>query len=195
MLNPHRALRLAVAAALATLATIGWLGYRLFEQAGLPATALPADLISSQQLTASEGQAAADAVMDLTLPDLAGRPQPLAQWRGKVLVVNYWASWCAPCVEEMPAFSRLQEQYAGGGVQFVGIGVDEVENMRAFIKARPVSYPLLAATPAISQTPGLQVKGLPYTLIIGRDGQIEGSRLGRLDEARLASILQRLTSQ
>lgn len=194
-MKQQHALGLAMAAAVATLATIGWLGYRLFEQSRLPATALPADLISSQQLTPEEGQAAADAVMTLTLPDLAGHPQAVAQWRGKVLVVNYWASWCAPCVEEMPAFSRLQEQYAAEGVQFVGIGVDELENMRTFSKARPVAYPLLAATPAISQTPGLQVKGLPYTLIIGRDGQIEGSRLGRLDETRLASILQRLTSQ
>lgn len=187
------ALGLAIAAGVATLATIGWLGFRLIEENHLPAGHSPTGLISSQQLPPEQGQAQADAIMALTLPDLDGRPQAIAQWRGKVLVVNFWASWCAPCVQEMPAFSRLQREFAAQGVQFVGIGIDEVANMRTFVKATPVAYPLLMADPAGGQTPAVQVKGLPYTLVIGRDGQLEGSRLGRLDEARLEPILRRLT--
>ena len=187
-----QALGLAVTAGVATLATIGWLGYRLIEQNRLPVNGIPSGLISSQQPSPAQEQAQADAVMGLTLPDLDGRPQAIAQWRDKILVVNYWASWCAPCVEEIPAFSRLQRQYAAQGVQFVGIGIDNVENMQAFVKATPISYPLLVADPAASQMPGLQIKGLPYTLVIGPDGRVQGSRLGRLDESRLNSILQRL---
>ena len=187
-----QALGLAVTAGVATLATIGWLGYRLIEQNRMPVNDIPSALISSQQLSPAQEQAQADAVMGLTLPDLDGRPQAIAQWRDKILVVNYWASWCAPCVEEIPAFSRLQRQYAAQGVQFVGIGIDNVENMRAFVKATPVAYPLLVADPAASQMPGLQIKGLPYTLVIGPDGRVQSSRLGRLDESRLNSILQRL---
>ena len=188
-----QALGLAVTAGVATLATIGWLGYRLIEQNRLPGNGIPSGLISSpQQLSPAQEQAQADAIMGLTLPDLDGRPQAIAQWRDKVLVVNYWASWCAPCVEEIPAFSRLQRQYAAQGVQFVGIGIDHPENMQAFVKATPVAYPLLVADPAASQMPGLQIKGLPYTLVIGPDGRVQGSRLGRLDESRLNSILQRL---
>ena len=188
-----QALGLAVTAGVATLATIGWLGYRLIEQNRLPGNGIPSGLISSpQQLSPAQEQAQADAIMGLTLPDLDGRPQAIAQWRDKVLVVNYWASWCAPCVEEIPAFSRLQRQYAAQGVQFVGIGIDHPENMQAFVKATPISYPLLVADPAASQMPGLQIKGLPYTLVIGPDGRVQGSRLGRLDESRLNSILQRL---
>lgn len=190
-----QALGLAVTAGVATLATIGWLGYRLIEQNRLPGNGIPSGLISSpQQLSPAQEQAQADAIMGLTLPDLDGRPQAIAQWRDKVLVVNYWASWCAPCVEEIPAFSRLQRQYAAQGVQFVGIGIDHPENMQAFVKATPVAYPLLVADPAASQMPGLQIKGLPYTLVIGPDGRVQGSRLGRLDESRLNSILQRLAS-
>lgn len=191
-MKPQHALSLAVAAAVLTLATVGWLAYRTLEPGRSPADGVPAGLISSQQLTPEEGQKAADAVMTLTLPDLEGRPQAISQWRGKVLVVNFWASWCAPCVEEMPAFSRLQGRFAAQGVQFVGIGIDEVDNMRTFVNSRPVTYPLLAATPAISEMPGVQVKGLPYTLVIGRDGRLEMSRLGRLDEARLEPVLRRL---
>jgi thiol-disulfide isomerase/thioredoxin len=191
-MKQQHALGLAVAVGVATLATIGGLGYRLVEQNRLSA-GLPPGLIASQQLPPEQAQAAADAIMGLTLLDLEGRPQALAQWRGRVLVVNYWASWCAPCVEEMPAFSRLQRQYAAQGVQFVGIGIDEVANMRTFVKARPVAYPLLVGDPAGSQTPALQVKGLPYTVLIGRDGRLEHDHLGRLDEARLEPILQRLS--
>ena len=185
----------AVLAGVLTLATIGFLGYRLLEQSRSGADSVPTGLVSSQQLTPDEAQAAADAVMRLTLRDLAGQPQTMAQWRSKVLVVNFWASWCAPCVEEMPAFARLQDEYAGRGVQFVGIGIDEVENMQSFVKTRPVTYPLLAATPAISDTPGLRIKGLPFTLVIARDGQLAMSRLGRLDEAKLEPILRRLSGQ
>ena len=194
-MKPQHALALAVVAGVLTLASIGFLGYRLLEQSRSVADGVPAGLISSQQLTPEDAQAAADAVMRLTLPDLAGRQQAMAQWQGKVLVVNFWASWCAPCVEEMPAFARLQDEYAGHGVQFVGIGIDEVENMQSFVRTRPVTYPLLAATPAISETPGLRIKGLPFTLVIARDGQLAMSRLGRLDEAKLEPILRRLSGQ
>ncbi|MBS1214153.1 MAG: Redoxin domain protein, partial [Proteobacteria bacterium] len=120
-----------------------------------------------------------------------GRPQPIAQWRGKVLVVNFWASWCKPCVDEMPALSRMNSHYAAWGVQFVGIGLDDAEKLAAFVRTTPVSYPVLVATPAAG-TPGLQVKGLPYTVVIGRDGRIEMSRLGRIDEESLEPILRRL---
>lgn len=194
-MKPRHALSLALAAGVLTLATVGWLAFRLLDPGRSPADGRPAGLISSQQVTPEEGQKAADAVMMLTLPDLEGRPQAFSQWHGKVLVVNFWASWCAPCVEEMPAFSRLQGQFAAQGVQFVGIGIDDVDNMRTFVNSRPVSYPLLAATPAISETPGVQVKGLPYTLVISRDGRLEMSRLGRLDEARLEPILRRLLAR
>ncbi len=194
-MNRQDALGVAVAAGLASLATIGWMGYRLLEQNRLPAAGIPRGLISSQQLPPEQGQAVADAIMALTLPDLEGRPQAIAQWRGKILVVNYWASWCAPCIEEMPAFSRLHDRYAAQGVQFVGIGIDEVEKLRTFARATPVAYPLLVGDPAGSQAPVLQVKGLPYTVVIDRNGRFDGSRLGRIDEVTLEETLRRLVGQ
>jgi len=193
-MKEQTALRVAVAAGAAALLTVSLLGYRVYLQVGQEAVAQPPGLVASQQLTPEEAQAAVDAIFALTLPDLAGRPQPLAQWRGKVLVVNYWASWCKPCVEEMPAFSQLNSHYAAWGVQFVGIGLDEAEKMQAFAKATPVSYPLLVAGSAGTHT-GLQVKGLPYTVVIGRDGRIETTRLGRMDEAVLEPVLRRLLGQ
>lgn len=184
---------LAIVAGVLTLATITVLAYRVYEQNRLAVGSVPFGLLSSSQ--PQDDQAAADAIMTLTLPDLTGRSQAVAQWRGRILVVNFWASWCAPCVEEMPAFSQLQDRYAGSGIQFVGIGMDEADNLRAFANSRPVAYPLLVASPTISDTPGLRILGLPYTLVIDRDGRFAASHLGRLDEGKLEAILRRLSGQ
>ena len=81
--------------------------------------------------------------MNLVLTDLNGQPQSLGQWRGKVLIVNYWATWCPPCREEMPGFSRLQDKYRDKGVQFVGISIDTADKIIEFQKTTPVTYPLL----------------------------------------------------
>jgi thiol-disulfide isomerase/thioredoxin len=188
------ALRVAVAAGVASLLTVGLLGYRLLNHTNPESAGRPPGLISSQTLTPEEAKVAVDAIFALNLPDLGGRPQPVAQWRGKVLVVNFWASWCKPCVDEMPALSRMNSHYASWGVQFVGIGVDAAEKLAAFVRTTPVSYPVLVASPA-DTTLGLQVKGLPYTVVIGRDGRIEMTRLGRIDEESLEPVLRRLIGQ
>lgn len=193
-MNERTALRLALATGVATLLTAGVLGYRQLSRTGPESAGRPPGLISSQALTPEEAAAAVDAIFALNLPDLDGRPQPLAQWRGKVLVVNFWASWCKPCVDEMPALSRLNSHFAPLGVQFVGIGVDDAEKLAAFIRTTPVSYPVLVASPA-GMTPGLQVKGLPYTVVIGRDGRSAMTRLGRVDEGSLEPVLRRLIGQ
>lgn len=193
-MNERSALRLVVAAGVATLLTAGVLGYRQLIQTGPTSAGRPPGMISSQALTPEEAAVAVDAILALDLPDLDGRPQPLAQWRGKVLVVNFWASWCKPCVDEMPALSRLNSHFAPLGVQFVGIGVDDAEKLAAFVRTTPVSYPVLVASPA-GMTPGLQVKGLPYTVVIGRDGRSAMTRLGRVDEASLEPVLRRLLGQ
>ena len=133
--------------------------------------------------------------------DLAGQSQALAQWRGKTLVVNFWASWCAPCREEMPAFSRLQTRYAGAGVpgapdvpsvQFVGIAIDTPDNVAAFARKVAVNYPLLigdADGPALMRALGNASLALPYTLIIAADGSPRYARLGRVDERELDALL------
>lgn len=193
-MKEQTALRVAVAAGVASLLTVGLLGYRLLNHASPESANRPPGLIASQTMNSEEAKLAVDNIFALILPDLDGRPQPVAQWKGKVLVVNYWASWCKPCVDEMPAFSRLNSHYASWGVQFVGIGLDDEAKVASFIKTTPVSYPVLVAG-AADPTPGLQVKGLPYTVVIGRDGQIDSTRLGRMDEESLELVLRRLIGQ
>lgn len=135
------------------------------------------------------------ALFDATLPDAAGKPQRVAQWRGKTLVVNYWATWCTPCRDEMPAFSRLQQRYAARGVQFVGIAIDDAQAVRAFARDFPVSYPLLVADKEFAETSralGNAALAVPYTVVIDRDGGVLTGVTGRVPEEALARLLDGL---
>lgn len=132
----------------------------------------------------------------LTLTDVSGKPQPLGQWQGKILVVNFWATWCAPCREEIPAFSRLHSKFASKNVQFVGIAIDSTEKVSEFSRQTPFAYPSLIA----SQTPahlmaelGNPSGGVPFTTIIGPDGRMVRSRLGLWQEDALEALLGELT--
>lgn len=129
------------------------------------------------------------------LNDSDGRPQSISQWRGKTLVVNFWATWCPPCREEMPAFSRLQARYAVSGIQFVGIALDTPENVAAYRKQVPVSYPLLLAESEgmeLTQQLGNSRLALPYTLVLGPDEKVSLVRLGKLPEQELDELLGKI---
>lgn len=146
-----------------------------------------------EQGAAGKAQATA-AILALELPDLAGTAQPMAQWAGRVRVVNYWATWCAPCRDEMPAFSRLHDKYSHRGVQFVGISIDEPEKIKAFLQATPVSYPLLVAGPGVLQATvdlGNGPQGLPFTVVFDRGGRVVANRLGRFSETDLENLIIR----
>ncbi|MFA5081845.1 MAG: TlpA disulfide reductase family protein, partial [Hydrogenophilaceae bacterium] len=83
------------------------------------------------------------AVWAAALPDLAGRSQAIGQWRGKVMVLNFWAPWCPPCRKEIPGFIRLQRQYGAQGLQFVGVALDAADKVGAYADAEAIPYPLL----------------------------------------------------
>lgn len=134
-----------------------------------------------------------DTLFASTLNDLTGKPQKLSQWQGKTLVLNFWATWCPPCREEMPAFSRLQTKYAANGVQFVGIALDTTDNVRFFTTQTESSYPLLigdAAGADLARILGNARLALPYTLIITPSGEARFARLGALSERELDTLLQ-----
>ena len=128
-------------------------------------------------------------------PDLRRKTQTLEQWRGRVLVVNFWATWCPPCREEIPLFVRLQEQYGGRGLQFVGIAIDQPDKVAAFAREFGINYPLLMAgmdTIELMREMGNRAGALPYTLIIDRKGDVVSRETGGLKEARLLKILKPL---
>ncbi len=169
-----------VAAMAALLAGI----YTGSQRSGSSAPALPA--------VTAEAMASLFAT---SLEDVSGQSQPFSGWQGRTLVVNFWASWCPPCREEMPAFSRLQDRYAARGVQFVGIALDTADNVRAFAEAHPVSYPLLIGGPAgvdLARQFGNARLVLPYTLLIAADGDLRLVRPGPISESELDLAVRRL---
>jgi len=130
------------------------------------------------------------ALFDLTLPDPGGRAQPLERYRGRPLVVNFWATWCAPCVKEMPDLDALHRRFPK--VQFVGIGVDTAENITQFIKKVPVAYPLLVAGNDgvdIVRSLGNTSGGLPFTVVFDADGSVRRTILGQVAVDDLAATL------
>jgi thiol-disulfide isomerase/thioredoxin len=132
------------------------------------------------------------AILGSTLLTLDGKPQTLAGLRGRVLVINYWATWCAPCREEIPLFVRLQQEYATKNVQFVGIAVDQADKVRDFAKEFKINYPLLIAgldAVELSRKAGNKAGVLPYTLVLDRSGKIAASLVGGISEARMREQL------
>jgi thiol-disulfide isomerase/thioredoxin len=137
----------------------------------------------------------ASALLALSLPDTRGASQSLGQWRGKVLVVNFWATWCGPCREEMPEFVRAQREMGPKGLQFVGIAVDQPEKVAQFAKELDLNYPALIGgyeAMDIAKPLGDRLAGLPFTVVLDRKGRIAHIQLGPLKPAQLRAIVSNL---
>lgn len=120
--------------------------------------------------------------------DADGRMQPMVQWQGQAIVVNFWATWCPPCLEEMPELSRMHSQYRQQGLVVLGISSDEPGKIREFAAKTPVSYPLLSgelAAMPLSESLGNNKGILPYTVIIAPNGSIAKTYFGLVNQTLL----------
>jgi thiol-disulfide isomerase/thioredoxin len=176
----------AVVAALAVGAgTLYWMRAEA-PKSGAAAKATVAPVLAS---------AAPDAVAELwqaPLRDVTGKPHGLAAYKGHVLVVNFWASWCGPCVREMPLLTDLSRQYAGKGVQFVGIGVDSEQNVQSFLRKVPVGYPIFVSGfggADLARNFGNAAGGLPFTVVIDANGAVRSTKLGEVSPEELRHTL------
>lgn len=123
----------------------------------------------------------------------AGTPLAMQSFRGKPLVLNFWATWCPPCVEEMPLLESFFRQNSGKNLQVVGLAIDQPSAVRAFLQRTPVSYPVglagLGGT-ELTKTLGNESGGLPFTVVIGADGGVVQRRMGRVSKADLSRWAQ-----
>jgi thiol-disulfide isomerase/thioredoxin len=136
--------------------------------------------------------AAVTALFEQTFNDAQGRPQALEQWRGQWLVVNFWATWCAPCVEEMPVLQKVAREYRDKGVAVIGLGIDTAVAIRRFQDELRLELPLLVAGATGSELArqlGNPSGALPYTVLVSPAGAVAQARLGLLSEALLRSWL------
>ncbi|MEO7917413.1 MAG: TlpA disulfide reductase family protein [Dokdonella sp.] len=131
---------------------------------------------------------------DDTLPDRAGTRTSLTQWDGKLILVNFWASWCGPCREEMPLLDSIRKRHGSKGLEVVGIATEDAPAANRFLEQFPVSYPILINDPATSPDWSIRYGNtrnvLPYSVLIGRDGRIVEQRIGTFDEAGLEAWLK-----
>lgn len=143
-------------------------------------------------LTLWMGSARADSagVYSIEADDLQGQPQSLQQYQGKPLVLNFWATWCPPCVQEMPELDELSQLHPE--VQFVGLAIDTQRNVQRFLENVPVSYDLYVTghrgvqmMKNLGNTPG----GIPYTVVLQADGAVVEQVLGQINQADLNQIL------
>ncbi|WP_174873712.1 TlpA disulfide reductase family protein [Vogesella oryzae] len=126
----------------------------------------------------------------LNTPD--GKPAQFSRLQGKITVVNFWATWCAPCRIEMPLLSAEAKRLAARGVRFVGIALDQPEQVQGYLKQTPVSYPVVLADGdgiELMHTLGNKAGGLPFTVILNEQGQPVKRILGILDEKTLQLAL------
>jgi len=127
--------------------------------------------------------------------DLAGNPKSLRDWSGRVLLCNFWASWCDPCREEIPMLARLRERYAASGLEIVGVAVDSTANVVKFMKGAPISYPVLVGgfeTTELMRKLGNTAGGLPYTVLLDRNGAIAYRKLGAAKEPEIEAQVRAL---
>lgn len=135
-------------------------------------------------------------LFELSFSDPKGRPIVLSTVRGqRFTVVNFWATWCPPCVEEMPELSRIHSDLSSKGIQVVGLAVDSPSNVRQFLASREFSYPLLVTGSSGSELAkklGNTIDALPYTVLINEKGDVIKKKAGRIREDELKSWLGEL---
>ena len=161
---------------------------------GISVLALLAGVFSSQWISqtglASDPSIKAFFANSWQTPD--GKSANSENWRQKVLIVNFWASWCPPCVEEMPTLDKIAQEYATKNVLIVGIGIDSPSNIREFLLKTPVSYPIVIGGlegSNLAKQMGNAQGALPYTVIINSKGKAIFTKLGKISEEELRKAI------
>jgi thiol-disulfide isomerase/thioredoxin len=146
----------------------------------------------------TRGGAGAEAVnqplpQGVELTDLDGHSHGFQDWHGKLLLVNFWATWCTPCLHEIPELVKLQTQYAAQGLQVIGPAVDDPDSVRSMLKPLGINYPVLTGTTDgmidLMEKLGNGPGGLPFSVLVSPDGRIIERQLGEFTPAQLSELL------
>lgn len=136
-----------------------------------------------------------ETIFAATFNDPDGKPVALADFKGKPLVLNFWATWCPPCRKEIPELVEIHNRYGARGVALVGVAVEEAARVPEFVKANGINYRIVVGRDKgiwLLQTLGNKAAGLPYTVVLDRDGRIVFTKRGALTSERLEQVLEPL---
>lgn len=153
---------------------------------------------SQTVLSGDVSQQGGEAILAASLPDVQGENQAISQWLGKVMVVNFWATWCTPCREEIPEFIEAQEKFRDQGLVFIGIAIDQEDKVKMFSQEFGINYPVLVGslnTWSLAEAAGNRLSVLPYTVVINRSGEIVETYLGRVNLKKLEKLVIPLLKQ
>ena len=129
---------------------------------------------------------------EFTLNDVWGEAHSISEWSGQPLLINFWATWCAPCRREMPLFQTLHTEQSISGIQVVGIAIDRQPDVQTYIAEAGISYPILSGevdAMAVSDLFGLDGLGLPFSVLVASDGTILTVHIGEIVRAQLAEMV------
>lgn len=159
------------------------------------ALALAAGVIVQQSKSGLAKRSEMSAVLDFSFPDASDKMQAINQWRGKILVINFWATWCPPCLKEIPEFVKMQAEYQDQGLQFVGVAVDDKQAVVDYLQRIAVNYPILVAGEGgvgLSQQLGNIIGAVPFTVVVDQKGQIIFRQPGELSTDKLLEVIKPL---
>ena len=170
-------------------------GKRKLLVSGLVAgTALAAGALVAPAVL-KRGTSPAESLASTRFTDLQAKPRLLSEWRGKWVVANFWATWCAPCLEEIPLLMAARRRRAGKGLEIVGIAIDQDAKVEQFAAKMQIDYPILVAGPDgldLIRALGNRSGGLPFTVFLDPAGRIAQNKLGGLRQPELDNILAAL---
>jgi len=130
--------------------------------------------------------------LEISLPDVSGKQRNLSEWQGKIRIINFWATWCPPCLEEIPEFIKLQNEFKNNNLQFIGIAIEDKETVEKYLKDNPVNYPMLIGgdnAVTLAQQLGNIVNAVPFSLIVNQQGQIIHRQPGELSREKIIEII------
>ena len=154
--------------------------------------ALAAGVLSHRLTAETQTAVKKPGLPDITLPDLKGTQRKLSEWQDKVLVLNFWATWCSPCRKEIPEFIKLQTEFGSKGLQFVGIAVEELEPVKEYRDSIGINYPTLIGQVTginLSIPLGNMISTVPFTVIFDQQGNIVHRQLGEISREKILEIV------